>query len=103
MAADGRAARTDLVTPRDDDGVVFVTVRRGDFDRRPRPHPPRQGGTAGRWGFAIYLVSKDGYEDSMLPTGCTAGSPARPWQPTRQAAAGRVQPDVLLYLEYLLL
>jgi hypothetical protein len=35
----------------------------------------RYGGTASRWGFAIYLASKDGYEDSVLPSGYTAGSP----------------------------
>jgi hypothetical protein len=26
-------------------------------------------------GFAIYPASRDGYEDSILPTGHTAGSP----------------------------
>ncbi|WP_235434980.1 hypothetical protein [Mycobacterium heckeshornense] len=31
-------------------------------------------GTA-RWGFAIYLASKNGYQDSVLPTGHTAGPP----------------------------
>jgi len=34
--------------------------------------------TAGRpraGGFAIYLASKDGYEDSVLPTGGFAGAP----------------------------
>ena len=35
----------------------------------------RYGGSATRWGFAIYLASKDGYEDSVLPTGFTAGAP----------------------------
>jgi hypothetical protein len=35
----------------------------------------RYGGSAARWGFAIYLASKDGYEDSMLPTGDFAGVP----------------------------
>ena len=33
------------------------------------------GGSAARWGFAIYLASKDGYEDSILPAGFTAGAP----------------------------
>src|SRR4029453_12962157 len=27
----------------------------------------RYGGSASRWGFAIYLASRDGYEDSILP------------------------------------
>lgn len=35
----------------------------------------RYGGSATRWGFAIYLASKDAYEDSVLPTGDVAGSP----------------------------
>ncbi len=35
----------------------------------------RYGGSASRWGFAIYLASKNGYQDSVLPTGHTAGSP----------------------------
>jgi hypothetical protein len=26
------------------------------------------------WGFAIWLASKDGYEDSTLPSGYTAGT-----------------------------
>jgi hypothetical protein len=32
-------------------------------------------GSATRWGFAIYLASKDGYERSVLPTGDFAGTP----------------------------
>jgi hypothetical protein len=35
----------------------------------------RYGGSAARWGFAIYLASSNGYEDSILPTGTFAGSP----------------------------
>jgi hypothetical protein len=35
----------------------------------------RYGGSAARWGFAIYLASKDGYQDSVLPTGDLAGTP----------------------------
>ena len=35
----------------------------------------RYGGSANRWGFAIYLASKDGYQDSVLPTGAFAGTP----------------------------
>ena len=37
----------------------------------------RYGGSAARWGFAIYLASKDGYEVSALPTGVFAGAPRR--------------------------
>ena len=35
----------------------------------------RYGRSASVWGFAIYLPSRDGYEDSVLPTGSFAGSP----------------------------
>jgi hypothetical protein len=35
----------------------------------------RYGGSATRWGFAIYLASGNGYRDSILPTGTFAGSP----------------------------
>lgn len=28
-----------------------------------------------RWGFACYLASKDGYQDSVLPTGSFTGTP----------------------------
>jgi hypothetical protein len=35
----------------------------------------RYGGSAARWGFAIYLASKDGYQDAVLPTGAFAGAP----------------------------
>jgi hypothetical protein len=32
-------------------------------------------GSPDNWGFAIYLASKDGYEDSVLPTGSFTGTP----------------------------
>lgn len=35
----------------------------------------RYGGFAHRWEFAIYLASRDAYQDSILPNGHTAGSP----------------------------
>jgi len=35
----------------------------------------RYGGSAATWGFAVYLASRDGYEDSVLPSGRLAGSP----------------------------
>lgn len=34
----------------------------------------RYGGYANQWGFAIWLASKNGYEDSYLPTGSRAGT-----------------------------
>lgn len=35
----------------------------------------RYGGSASRWGFAIYRASHDDYEDNVLPGGGFAGSP----------------------------
>jgi hypothetical protein len=35
----------------------------------------RYGGSATRWGFAIYLASTNTYQDSTLPTATYAGSP----------------------------
>jgi hypothetical protein len=35
----------------------------------------RYSGSASIWGFAIYLASRDGYEDNILPNGLHAGSP----------------------------
>jgi hypothetical protein len=34
----------------------------------------RYGGYANQWGFAIYLASKDGYQDSILPAGYPVGT-----------------------------
>lgn len=53
---------------------AYVSARLPDGDRLPLMRL-RYGGSAARWGFAIYLASKDGYEDSILPTGFTAGAP----------------------------
>jgi hypothetical protein len=35
----------------------------------------RYGGSASRWGFAIYRAGHEDYEDSVLPSGFTAGEP----------------------------
>lgn len=35
----------------------------------------RYAGSATVWGFAIYLASKDGYQDSVLPSGRPSGTP----------------------------
>ena len=35
----------------------------------------RYGGSASRWGFAIYRASHDDYQDNFLPSGDTTGSP----------------------------
>jgi hypothetical protein len=37
--------------------------------------PPALRRVSGTLGFAVYLASKDGYEDSVLPTGGPAGPP----------------------------
>jgi hypothetical protein len=34
----------------------------------------RYGGYANQWGFAIWLASKNGYEDSLLPNGSPVGT-----------------------------
>jgi hypothetical protein len=35
----------------------------------------RYNDSASLWGFAIYLASRDGYEDSVLPSGLPIGTP----------------------------
>jgi hypothetical protein len=35
----------------------------------------RYGGSASRWGFAIYRASHNDYDDNFLPSGHMAGSP----------------------------
>jgi hypothetical protein len=34
----------------------------------------RYGGSAHQWGFVIWLASRNGYEDSLLPTGMPVGT-----------------------------
>ncbi|HEY7008565.1 MAG TPA: hypothetical protein VH395_06485 [Jatrophihabitantaceae bacterium] len=35
----------------------------------------RYSGSANSWGFAIHLASRDGYQDSVLPSGYPVGTP----------------------------
>jgi hypothetical protein len=35
----------------------------------------RYAGSASLWGFAVYLASRDGYQDSVLPSGLPIGTP----------------------------
>jgi hypothetical protein len=35
----------------------------------------RYGGSASRWGFALYRASHDDYQDNVLPNGWAAGTP----------------------------
>ncbi len=53
---------------------AYVTARLPDGDGMPLMRL-RYGGSATRWGFAMYLASKNGYQDSVLPTGDFAGTP----------------------------
>lgn len=53
---------------------AYITGQLADGDTMPLMRL-RYGGSATRWGFAIYLASKDGYQDSVLPTGAFAGTP----------------------------
>ena len=38
----------------------------------------RYGGSANTWGFAIHLASRDGYQDSVLPSGYPSAPPKKP-------------------------
>lgn len=53
---------------------AYVSARLRDGDTMPLMRL-RYGGSAARWGFAVYLASKNGYQDSVLPTGHTAAAP----------------------------
>lgn len=53
---------------------AYVTCQLPDGDTVPLMRL-RYGGSAARWGFAVYLASKNGYQDSALPTGDFAGAP----------------------------
>ncbi len=53
---------------------AYVTGRLADGDTLPLMRL-RYGGSAARWGFAIYLASKDTYQDAIVPTGDFAGAP----------------------------
>ena len=35
----------------------------------------RYGGSANSWGFAIHLASRNGYENTLLPSGYPVGTP----------------------------
>jgi hypothetical protein len=53
---------------------AYVTGQLPDGDAQPLMRL-RYGGSAARWGFAIYRASHDDYQDSILPTGLFAGAP----------------------------
>ena len=53
-------------------GFAYVTGHLADGQELPLCRL-RYGGSANRWGFAIYRASHDDYEDSILPSGAFAG------------------------------
>ena len=53
---------------------AYVQARHPDGERQPLMRL-RYGGSAARWGFAIYLASTDNYQESALPSGEFAGTP----------------------------
>ena len=55
-------------------GFAYIDAELPDGDRIPLMRLRYQR-SAHLWGFAIYLASRDGYEDSLLPSGCPVGSP----------------------------
>jgi hypothetical protein len=54
-------------------GFAYVTGELADGTALPLCRL-RYGGYANQWGFAIYLASKDGYEDAILPSGYPVGT-----------------------------
>lgn len=54
-------------------GFAYVTGHLPDDEELPLCRL-RYGGSANRWGFAIYRASHDDYEDSILPNGAFAGT-----------------------------
>ncbi len=54
---------------------AYVTGELVDGTRLPLMRL-RYTGYATTWGFAVYLASRDGYENSILPSGRPAGTPA---------------------------
>ena len=54
-------------------GFAYVTGELTDGTTLPLCRL-RYRGYANQWGFAIYLASRDGYQDSMLPSGYPVGT-----------------------------
>lgn len=62
------------VTTRHHGAFAYVSGRLADGTTLPL-FRLRYAGSASAWGFAVYLASKDGYENSILPSGYPAGTP----------------------------
>jgi hypothetical protein len=69
-----RWPQLDSVDVRCHGAFAYITASMPDGDRLPLMRL-RYSGSDTRWGFAICLASKDGYQDSVLPTGYSAGAP----------------------------
>ena len=54
-------------------GFAYVTGELADGTSLPLCRL-RYTGYANQWGFAIWLASRDGYQDSILPTGYPVGT-----------------------------
>jgi hypothetical protein len=61
------------VTVRHRGGFAYVSGELADSTVLPLCRL-RYNGYANQWGFAVYLASKDGYEDSVLPSGWPVGT-----------------------------
>ena len=61
------------VTVRHRGGFAYVTGELADGTTLPLCRL-RYGGYANQWGFAIYLASRDRYQDSVLPSGYPVGT-----------------------------
>ena len=61
-------------SPPDHGAFAYVSGRLADGTTLPL-FRLRHAGSASTWGFAIYLASEDGYENSISPSGYAAGTP----------------------------
>jgi len=60
----------------------------------------RYAGSATVWGFAIWLASKDSYEDSILPSGRPSGRPSGTPQEALDCACGLYLADPSAWSEH---
>lgn len=71
--ARGRWPALTAVTARHRGGFAYITGELADGTTLPLCRL-RYGGYANQWGFAIYLASKNSYQDSTLPNGHPVGT-----------------------------
>jgi len=53
---------------------AYIQAHTTDADTLPLMRL-RYNGSASQWGFALYLASKNSYQDQILPSGFTVGTP----------------------------